>query len=171
MDQIQKEVKQYNPIVMWICRVMAGIATVVLGIILVLAICDICGRNFFMRPLEGVVELIGMLMVVMGFLGLGYCQLVKGNVMIDIVTSRFSERGQAIFSIFSYIICIVICSLITWQGGIRAWEYIFKTTGGYTALLHIIYWPFLMLMAVSFAWVTVIFILDLIQAIKVVAKQ
>jgi TRAP-type C4-dicarboxylate transport system permease small subunit len=171
MDQIQTEVKGYNPVVMWICRVMTGIATVVLGLILVLAAADISGRIFFLHPIEGVVELIGMLMVIIGFLGLGYCQLVKGNVMIDIITSRFSQRGQAVFNIFSYTICIVICGLITWQGGIRAWLYIFKKTGQYTVIMQIIYWPFMLLMAVSFAWVTVIFILDLIQAIKKVVKR
>jgi TRAP-type C4-dicarboxylate transport system permease small subunit len=156
---------------MWICRVMAGIATIVLGVILVLAIADIVGRVVFLRPIEGVVELIGMLMVVIGFLGLGYCQLVKGNVLIDIITSRFKERGQAVFNIFSYLICIAICSLITWQGGIRAWAYIFKKVGQYTVIMHILFWPFMMLMAISFAWVTVIFILDLIQAIKKVVKR
>jgi TRAP-type C4-dicarboxylate transport system permease small subunit len=170
MDQIPTEVKDYNPAVMWICRVMAAIASAVLGSILVLATSDIIGRVVFLHPIEGVVELVGMLMIVIGFLGLGYTQLMKGNIMIDIITSRFSQRGQAVFSIFSYIICIVICSLVTWQGGIRAWEYIFKKTGGYTSILHIIYWPFMMLMAVSFAWVTVIFILDLIQSIKKAMK-
>lgn len=171
MDQVQAEVKLHHPIVNWICRVMAGIGTVVCAIILILAVADVCGRYFFLHPIEGTVELISLLMVVMGFLGLGYCQLVKGNVMIDIFTSRLKPRGQSILNILSYIICILICVLVTWRGGLRAWEYVFKETGGYTAILHIIYWPFMMLMAISFAWVTVVFVLDLIDEIKKVIKS
>jgi TRAP-type C4-dicarboxylate transport system permease small subunit len=91
--------------------------------------------------------------------------------MIDIITSRFKKRGQAVFNIFSYLICIAVCSLVTWQSGIRAWEYIFKKVGQYTVIMNIYFWPFMTLMAISFAWVTVIFILDLIQTIKQVAKR
>ena len=171
MDQVQPELQHYNPIIMWIGRVTITISTVMLGVMLFLSVADVIGRFLFNHPIEGTFELVGMLMVVIGFLGLGYCQLVKGNIMIDIFTNRFGPRGQALLNIVSFIISVVICVLIVWQGWLRAWDYAFKELGGTTNTLHIPYWPFMFLMAVSFAWVTVIFLIDLVQSFKKVFKR
>jgi TRAP-type C4-dicarboxylate transport system permease small subunit len=111
------------------------------------------------------------MVVLVGCLGLGYCQLVKGNIMIDVVTKRLSPRWQAILNVISYLISIAVCGLVCWQISLRMHDYILKQLGGKTITLGIVLWPFMLLMAICFAWVTMIFCLDLYHAFREVLKR
>jgi TRAP-type C4-dicarboxylate transport system permease small subunit len=166
MEQIQQELAQRNRVIKWVGRVTIVISAAMLGVMLFLSVADVLGRYLFNYPIEGTFELVGMLMLVIGFLGLGYCQLVKGNIMIDVIINRFSPRVQALLNIISLIMSAVICVLIVWQGWLRAWDYAFKELGGTSNTLHIPFWPFMFLMSISFAWVAVIFIIDIVQAFQ-----
>lgn len=161
----------FHPVIVWICRTMTAIGAVVLAIMMFLSVVDICSRYFFRKPITGTYEIVSLMVVVVGCLGLGYCQLVKGNIMIDVVTKRFSPRGQAVMNIISYLISIGVCAIVTWQISLRMWDYLFRQLGGKTVTLGIIYWPFMLLMALCFAWVTVIFCIDLYRSFREVIKR
>lgn len=171
MDQEKRELLGYNRSVVWICRTLTAMAAVVLSIIMFLSIADISGRFFFKKPIEGTYEIVSLMVVVVGCLGLGYCQLVKGNIMIDIFTKRLSPRGQAIMNIISYLISIGVCAIITWQVSLRMHDYMLKQLGGKTITLGIVLWPFMLLMVLCFAWVTAIFCIDLYHAVREVFKR
>ena len=173
MEELKQRVSQitFNGTISWICWVLTAMGAVVLGVMMFYSVADIIGRYFFRKPIEGTVELIGLLVVVVGVLGLGYCQLLKGNIAIDIVTSRFTRRGRAILNICSYLMSIAVCVIITWQVFLRSNDYMNKTLGGETIILGIRLWPFMFLMGVCFTWVTFIFILDLINAFREVFKH
>lgn len=171
MDQDKRELTGYNRTIVWICRSLTAIGAVTLAIMMFLSIADICGRFFFNKPVPGTYEMVALMVVLVGCLGLGYCQLVKGNIMIDIFTKRLSPRGQAGMNVISYLISIAICGLICWQGSLRMHEYLLKQFGGRTIVLGIIYWPFMLLFAVCFAWVTMIFCLDLYKSLREVFKR
>jgi TRAP-type C4-dicarboxylate transport system permease small subunit len=161
----------FNDVIMKICWAMTAIGAVTLGIMMFFSIVDICGRYFFNKPIEGTVEVVGLLVVIVGCLGLGYCQLLKGNISIDIVVSRFTPRGRAILNICSYIMSVAICVIVTWQVWLRSSDYMHKIIGGETITLGIRLWPFMLLMAICFAWVTFIFILDLINTFREVFEH
>src|SRR4030042_244138 len=116
MDQLPQAEPQSNPVVRWICNVMIAISAVALGIMLFLSVADVVGRSFFLHPIEGTSELVGMLLVITASLGLGYCQLLKGNISIDIFTNRFSQRGRGILNILSYLMSVIVSVIITWRG-------------------------------------------------------
>lgn len=166
--QLQEErvLLRCGKLILKISRVMAVIAAIVLAIMMILTVADVCGRNFFLKPIEGTVELIGIMLVIAGCLGLGYCQLNEGNIRITIISDRFSQRGQDIIFLFAYIIGAVVTGLICWQGGTRAWEYIFKTFGGTIVRLHLPLWPFMMLLAIGFGWACLIFLIDIYLRIR-----
>ena len=171
MDQIPQPEQQSNPVVKWICNVMIAVAAVALGIMLFLSVADVIGRSFFLRPIEGTSELVGMLLVITASLGLGYCQLMKGNINIDIFTNRFSRRGQGILNIISYLMSVAVSVIITWRGLVMMYQYMTETLGSTSATLGIILWPFMLIMSLGFAWVTVIFIIDLYNAFVEVLKR
>ncbi len=170
-SQDKRELTGYNRTIMWTCRAMTAIGAVVLAIMMFLSVADICGRFFFNKPIEGTYEIVSLMVVLVGCLGLGYCQLVKGNIMIDVVTKRLSPRWQAILNVISYLISIAVCATVVWQVSLRMWDYMHKQLGGETITLGIILWPFMLLMAVCFAWVTVIFCIDLYHAFREVLKR
>jgi TRAP-type transport system small permease protein len=170
-SQQAQQALQYNKVIRWICWVMTAIGAAVLTIMMFLSVADVIGRYFFLHPVEGTFEIVGLLVIIVGCLGLGYCQMVKGNINIDIVTNRFSPRGKAILNIFSYAMSVGLCFIFCWQMSLRAYDYMFKTLGGKTVTLHITIWPFMLLMDICFAWLTVIYIIDLVNAFKEVFKR
>jgi len=161
----------FHPAIVWTCRSMTAIGAVVLAIMMFLSVADICGRFFFNKPIEGAYEIVSLMVVLVGCLGLGYCQLVKGNIMIDVVTKRLSPRWQAILNVISYLISIAVCGLVCWQISLRMHDYMLKQLGGKTITLGIVLWPFMFIMAVCFAWVTVIFCIDLYHSFREVLKR
>jgi TRAP-type C4-dicarboxylate transport system permease small subunit len=167
----KRELTGFHPVIVWTCRTMTALGAIVLAIMMFLSVADICGRFFFKKPITGTYEIVSLMVVLVGCLGLGYCQLVKGNIMIDIIIKRFSPRGQAVMNIISYLISIGVCAIVAWQVSLRMWHYLHNQLGGRTIQLGIIYWPFLLIMALCFAWVTVIFCIDFYHTIKEVFKR
>jgi TRAP-type transport system small permease protein len=173
MEQ-QKEqgaILQYNVVVVWISRIMAAIAAIVLGAMMMIAVVDVCGRFFFNKPIEGSFELGGILLVTAGTWGMGYCQLQKSNIRIDVITSRFPKRMQTGANIFAYIFCITASGVTAWRTSLMTHEYMFAQLGNLTSTLRIPYWPFMLTLAMGFAWLTVIFIYELIKSINEVCKR
>jgi len=162
----KRELAGYNRTLVWIARSMTAIGAVLLSVIMFLSIADIAGRNLFNKPIEGTYEIVSLMVVAVGVLGLGYCQLVKGNIMIDIITKRLSRRGQAVMNSISYLIAIGVSVIVAWQVLLRMWDYMHRQLGGETVTLGIPLWPFMGLMSLCFAWVTAIFCLDLFKALK-----
>jgi TRAP-type C4-dicarboxylate transport system permease small subunit len=154
-----------------ISEVLLIVSAIALFITMLLSIADIGGRYFFLRPITGTSELVGILLVVTSSLGLGWCQYLKGNITIDILPKRLNRRGQAILSIISYLLSVAVCVIICWQASLMMMRYITEPLGGTTSTLHILIWPFILIMIIGFIWVTVIFILDLYNSFKEVFKR
>lgn len=150
---------------------MAVIAAVVLGIMMINTVADVCGRYFFLAPIEGTFELVGIMLVIAGSLGLGYCQLNKANIRITVISDLLPYRGQSIVYLVAYIIAAVTTGMICWQGALRAWDYMFKELGGTTVTLGLLYWPFMLLLAIGFGWVCVIFLIDIYITFKEVLRH
>jgi TRAP-type transport system small permease protein len=160
-----------NQLVVWISRIMAGVAAVVLFAMMMIAVIDVCGRFFFNKPMNGSFELGGILLVTAGTWGMGYCQLRKNNIRIDVLTDRFPKRFKPAFDIFAYIFCIVASGAVTWRVTVMTLEYMTTSQGGLTATLLIPYWPFMLTLAMGFGWLTIIFIYDLWHSCSEVGKK
>lgn len=171
MHQQNQQVSRFNTVIMRISMVMAAVAAITLALMMIVAVIDVSGREFFLAPLEGAFELGGILLVIAGSWGMGYCQLKKGNIRISVLTDMFSPRVQALLYILAYIICIAATAIICWQGSLRMYEYIFKELGGVTETLSMPFWPFMLMMAIGFGWVCIIFIIDLFNSFVEVFKR
>lgn len=170
MEQLPTPTPASNKILKRVSGVMAAIGAATLGVMMLLSVADVIGRKFFMHPIQGTAELVGILLVIAASTGLGYCALIKGHVRIGIIMDRFSPRGQAAFDIFAYILCIAASGIISWQASLRMYTYIFKQLGGRTAILAMPIWPFMLVMVIGFVWLTVILIIHLVTSIKEVSK-
>lgn len=149
-----------------ICQVGVSVSSIALFCMMLLSNSDVVGRYFFLRPIEGTFEMVGVLLVIVASCGLGWCQLLKGNIMIDIVYKRFGRRGRAILDIFTFLTSIAVCVIVAWQASLIVGEYIVKEVGARTSSLGVILWPFVLLMALGFALVAIVFITDFIGAIR-----
>ena len=100
-----------NPLVRMIKNIAAGI----LAAMMFLTAMDVMLRYIFNRPISGSLEITEYMMVILVGFWLAYCATVKGLVSVEIVTSRFSPRTQAILNSITYFLSFVFFSLITWQ--------------------------------------------------------
>lgn len=98
--------------------ILGGIVLTAAGI---LTVVSVIGRYFFNSPIPGDFELVEMACAVAVFSFLPYCQLKKGNVLVDFFTHNSSPRTKGILDSISALIYSGIVTLITWRlwvGGI-----------------------------------------------------
>lgn len=62
------------------------------------------------------------LMAIVMFLPQAYAQMRRAHVAIDIVTTRLSPKTQAILGCIAAILGVFVFGVLTWAGGIKAWE-------------------------------------------------
>lgn len=109
---------------------------------------DVGGHYLFKRPLTGSTDFIEVMMVIVVFLGLGYCAALGGNVRVDVVHARLPKRVQAGLDIFTFAASTFIFALITWRLTARAWNIIQEPLSGpSTSTLQIPHMPFIWLAA------------------------
>ena len=126
MEQETQKTSRFIAVVKRISGVMAIVSALALAAMMIITVIDVGGRWLFLAPLEGAFELIGILLVIAGSWGLGYCQLNKANIRITVIFDMFPFRGKSALNIMAYIICIAACVIICWQGSLRMYDYIFK---------------------------------------------
>ena len=163
--------KGFETVIVWISRIMAATGAFTLGVMMLITVIDVFGRFFFSRPLEGAFELVGILLVIAGSWGMGYCQLLKGNVRINILANYFPKIMQGVVMLVAYAIAITMTAIITWETLQRTYAYYHKTLGAVTETLSMPYWPFMFALAMGLGWTCIVFIIDFIRTAVEVIKR
>ncbi|MGZ3525039.1 MAG: TRAP transporter small permease [Thermodesulfobacteriota bacterium] len=126
--------------------------------------------NMFLRPfgvpLKGAYELAGFLGALTIALPLGYAQITRAHISVDILASQFSKRMQKIMNAISSFLSMIFFVLVAWQ------VFVFATTiwkrGETSETLRIIYHPFIY--AVAFCCGLLAFVL-FIDFVKLLAPE
>lgn len=134
------------------------------GLFLIAMIFLTCA-NVFLRlvwiPVSGTFELMGYFGAVLTAFALGYTQIRRGHIAVDILALRFSKKVQRVLNAINYIICMVFFVVVAWQIAKYAgtlWE-----TGEVTETLQIIYYPFTYGVALGCAVLSLVFLIDLLK--------
>lgn len=114
----------------------------------VLTVIHAVGRYAFNRPLLGNVEISSFLLIFAIFFSGAYTQVVKGHVSIGLIVDRLSERTQAIIDSITYILCLAVAIVASWQAVAKG-IYVMGT-GTVTSVLGI--YPFPFMFVVAFGW-------------------
>lgn len=121
--------------------------------------------NIFLRivwlPVKGTFELMGLFGAIVVAFALGYTQINRGHVAVDIVVNRFSKKFQRILHGINYSICMVFFAASAWQ--------IFKVatnlwkTGEVTETLRIIFYPFTYGVALGCIVLALVLLIDFLK--------
>jgi len=120
----------------------------------------------FTSTISGAMELTQYMMVTLVGFGLAYCALVKGLVSVEVLTSRFSPRVQAILNSITYFLSFGFFSLVTWQS-IKYIRLIFESNL-VSAVLLIPTYPFVAMLALGslvFSLVLLVHFLDYLSQV------
>jgi TRAP-type C4-dicarboxylate transport system permease small subunit len=99
METLEKISNRLNQALLWV----AGL--------FLFAMITITGANIVFRlfglPIRGTFELMGYFGAIVTAFALGYTQIKRGHIAVDIVVLRFSEKTQRILHAFNHLICMV----------------------------------------------------------------
>jgi TRAP-type C4-dicarboxylate transport system permease small subunit len=110
-------------------RAATGVALLgglVLFALTFLTVISVVGRALFSAPIPGDFELVELGMAVAIFSFLPYCQIVRGNVIVDLFTSKASPRTKALLDGIGNLLFTAIAALLTWRvalGGLEIRSY------------------------------------------------
>ena len=104
------------------CAVAAG---VLLTAITLLTCVSLIGRNTTGQTIVGDFELSGAAAGAAIALFLPWCQLTRGNIIVDFFTARASARTNDLLDRFGAVLFALSLALLTWRtsiGGLNAWN-------------------------------------------------
>ncbi|HSC01234.1 MAG TPA: TRAP transporter small permease [Burkholderiaceae bacterium] len=105
-----------------VCAVAAGM---LLTVITLMTCVSVIGRNTIGKTIVGDFELTGAAAGAAIALFLPWCQLRRGNIIVDFFTARASQRTNAWLDRIGALLFAVALALMSWRttiGGINAWK-------------------------------------------------
>ena len=99
----------------FISKWMAVFGGVILFILAILTTISVFGRKFLDAPVPGDFELVAIGTGVEVFACLPYCQLMRGNVLVDFFMNNAPTRAKTIADIIAGLIFLAIGLMLTWR--------------------------------------------------------
>ena len=124
--------------------------------------------NMFLRPfgvpLKGAYELAGFLGALTIALPLGYAQITRAHISVDILASQFSKGMQKIMNAIGSFLSMIFFVFVAWQ------VFVFATTiwkrGETSETLRIIYHPFIYAVAFCCGLLALVLFIDFVKLLS-----
>jgi TRAP-type C4-dicarboxylate transport system permease small subunit len=146
-----------------IARVLNNVFAAVSGAAIVgltaLAAANVMLRPFG-KPVAGSYELIGFLGAIAVACGLGYTQLAKGHIIVNIITDKFSPAVNRMLDAVNHVVGAFFWGLVAWQT--VKWGISIGRSGELSPTLQIPYYPVVFLAAAGLAVFAVTLALDFV---------
>ncbi len=143
-------------------RVFIGIAGTALIAVMALAVVNMFLRAFYV-PFGATWEMIGFLAALTTAFALGYAQLNKVHVTIDLLVQRFPPRVRAFLESITYLLSLFLFSLAAWHlylyaGRVQERNILSET-------LRIPFYPLIYALALGFLFFALVLLADLIKTV------
>jgi TRAP-type C4-dicarboxylate transport system permease small subunit len=152
LDKITQILTQ---MLMWIAGVFLATMTILT-----------CANIFFRLvwvPVRGTFELMGFFGAIVTAFALGFTQIGRGHIAVDILVLKFPSKTQKILNAINYLICMTFFAIVAWQiatYGTTLWK-----TGEITETLQIIYYPFTYGVALGCAVLSLVFLTSFLKSV------
>jgi TRAP-type C4-dicarboxylate transport system permease small subunit len=98
-----------------IARFLAIIGGILTGAMALMVTVSVTGRYLFASPIPGDYDLLAIMTGCAVFAFLPYCQMIRGNVVVDFFTDNCSPRSKAVMDTFGTLLYVLIAILFTWR--------------------------------------------------------
>ena len=112
--------------------VLAWIAGAVLVVMMLAISYSVFSRFALGRPLAGVVEWSGYLLLYVAFLGLPWLLRNRGHINVELIYDRVGPRGRRGLDVLAAVLGLFVTGILTWRGiivtadvaerGLRLWN-------------------------------------------------
>lgn len=109
-----------------IAKWLAILGGVILSGMAVLTAVSVTGRSALSAPVPGDFELVAIGTGLAVFAFLPWCQLMRGNVLVDFFMAKTPVRARVFADIVGGVLYLLIATLLTWRlifGGIDMYQY------------------------------------------------
>lgn len=120
-------------------KILVWIAVCFLGGMILITCANILLRLVWV-PLRGTFELMGYFGAIVTAFALGYAQIGRSHIAVDILVLRFSKRTRKILNGINYLVCTAFFTIVSWQ--IARYATTLWQTGEVTETLRFAYYPF-----------------------------
>lgn len=136
---------------------------VVLIGLMAMVVFEVVARYIFRSPIQGYIDIMEMMMAVLVFLTLAYCQHTGGHIRMEMFMTRVLVGGRRyqVFEFFHLLVSLVAFGLIAFFSAKTALEGYF--TGDVTMTIHLATWPVRMLTAIGSIVLCLRFIMQMFQ--------
>lgn len=138
-----------------------------IGGVALLTLTGIACANMFLRPLgtplRGAYELVGFFGALVVALPLGYAQITRSHISVDVLATRYSKRTQRIMNAINSFLSIIFFILVAWQSSVYAtaiWR-----RGETSETLRIIYHPFVYVVALCCVLLAFALLIDFLKSL------
>ena len=104
------------------CAILAGVVLTLITLITVMAV---LGREVIGKTISGDFELVGVAAGVAVALFLPWCQVKRGNIVVDFFTTRAGERAIQYMDRFGSLLMALMAGVFAWRsslGGLNAYS-------------------------------------------------
>lgn len=147
----------------WINRALAAAAGIALAALMGFTALDVVMRALG-RPLAGSVEIIGWLAAAAMALALGDVQLHRGHVAVTLLAQRLSSRKAALLDAVNSLVALLLfgaSSVVLLRYGMTL-----QDTGSLSETLKVVVYPWVYVVAIGFAGLTLALLLDLLRGLQ-----
>ncbi len=139
-----------------------------LGAMIVMTCANIFLRTFWV-PIQGTYELMGYFGAVATAFAIGFTQIKRGHIAVDIVVTRFSGKIRHVLDGVNNLLCMAFFAVVAYKivgYGSTLWR-----TGEVTETLRIIYYPFVYCVAIGCLALSFVFGVDFLKALVGAGKE
>jgi len=116
------------------------------------------------RPFPGTPEIVGWLAAITTSFALGYTQMNKGNVALDMVTNKLSLRAQKTLEAVFALCCALFFAIAGWK--IVGYGLTLKDSSYLSETLRVAYYPFLFIISFGFLGLTLTLLLEFVGLVE-----
>jgi len=161
MRNIKKAIHAANQYVVYV-------ALALIMIMMFATVADVLARMLF-KPIPGIFELTRYSLAIIVFTSLGFSQINKVHIAIDLLVKRFPGFVQTIIDSFIYLVAAVIFVIVFWQMLVYAGRMI--DTNLITSVLRLPVYPFVTVASIGVLCFALVLFTDLGDAIVKLIKR
>ncbi|HHT46282.1 MAG TPA: TRAP transporter small permease [Firmicutes bacterium] len=139
------------------------ISAILILLMMFITVADVAGRYFFNRPILGVFELTRFGLGAIVCAALGFSQINKVHIAINIFVSRLPLGWQNIIETFNYLVAFITFAIVSWQ--MFAYTGRLYISAQVTSVLGVSIYPFVLISALGVVLFTLVLLWDLVKAI------
>lgn len=150
-------------------RIVHKVGLAILMMLMLLTVGDVAGRYLFGRPIPGTFELTQFMLALIVFCSIGFTQVCKAHISIDVMVSRFSPRARAIIDSVTCLLSLGLFSVVTWQSAVhavRTWR-----AGEVAGVLPLPIYPFVFAVALGSLLFCLVLAVNLLTSMASVVKH